>query len=73
MFQSEPTLYTCLNVNEIFAQKKVHVRSLTEINRIWTNSHLFRERTLNHLTNFGEWLNCAVSTYLYGAFVCMLL
>ena len=55
------------------AQNNCHVRSLTDINRIWTNNHLVRQRTLSHLTNFSEWFSCVVSAYLYGAFACMLL
>ena len=72
-YQCESTLYSCLNVNELFAQNNCHVRSLTDINRIWTNNHLVRQRTLSHLTNFSEWFSCVVSAYLYGAFACMLL
>ena len=35
-------------------------------------NHLIRKRTLNHLVKLAEWLSCVVSTYLYGAFDCML-
>ena len=42
-----------------------------------THNHLDRKGSLNHLAKLAKklfkWLNCVVSTYLYGAFDCMLL
>ena len=37
-----------------------------------THNHLVRKRTLNRLANLAKWLSCVESTYLYGAFDCML-
>ena len=37
-----------------------------------THNHLVRKRKLNHLANLAKWLSCVESTYLYGAFDCML-
>ena len=35
--------------------------------------HLVPKRTLNHLAKLAKWLRIVMSTYLYGAFDCMLL
>ena len=43
---------------------------------IRTHNDLARKRTLNHLAKLAlllKWLNCVVSTYLHGAFDCILL
>ena len=42
-------------------------------NRIRTHNRLVRKWTLNHLAKLAKWLSCVVSTYLHGAFDCMLL
>ena len=41
----------------------------------WTriHNHLVHKRTLNHLAKLTKWLSSVVSTYLYGAFDCMVL
>ena len=38
-----------------------------------TRNHGVRKQTLNHLAKLAKWLSCVVSTYLYGAFDCMVL
>ena len=38
-----------------------------------THNHLVCKRTLDHLAQLAKWLTCVVSTYLYGAFGCILL
>ena len=48
-------------------------RNLSDSNVIWTNNQLVCKQTPNHLVKLTKWLNCVVSTYLYGAFDCMLL
>ena len=68
MFQSESTLYICLNVLELPVRW-----SLRDSNGIRTYNHLVRKRTLNRLAKlffFFQWLSCVVSSYLYGAFDC---
>ena len=40
---------------------------------MWDHNHFLRKGTLNHLAKLTKWLSCVVSTYLYGAFDCMLL
>ena len=51
-FQSESTLYICLNVKQLFAWSKREIWSLNGCNRTRTHNHLVHERTLNHL---GRW------------------
>ena len=63
----------CLNVQELLAHSRHHIWSLSDSNEIRTHNHLVCKRTLNHLANLTKWLSCVVSTYLYGAFDCMLL
>ena len=35
-------------------------------NGIQAHNYLVRKRTLNHFSKLAKWLNCVVSTYLYG-------
>ena len=46
-FQSESTLYNCLNVKELLAQNRSEIWSLSDSNR--THNHLVRKRTLDQL------------------------
>ena len=62
----------CMNVRELLAQCRRHVWSSSDSNEIRTHNHLVPKRTLNHLAKLAKWWSCAVSTYLYDAFVCML-
>ena len=72
-FESESTLYSCLNVKELLARRRRHIWRLSDCNGTRTHNHLGRKRTLNHLSKLAKWLSFAVSTYLYGAFDCMFL
>ena len=72
-FESESTLYSCLNVKELLARKRRHIWRLSDRNGTRTNNHLVRKRTLNHLAKLAKWLRFVVSTYLYGAFDSMFL
>ena len=72
-FQSESTLYSCLNVKELLAQNRREMWSLSECNWTRTHNHLVRKRTLNHLDKLAKWLSRVVGTYLYGVFDCMFL
>ena len=38
-----------------------------------THNHLVHKWTINRLAKLAKWLSCFVSTYLYGAFDCMVL
>ena len=51
LFQSESTLYSCLNVKELLAWSRYEIWSLSDCNWIWTQNHLVRKWTLDHLPN----------------------
>ena len=73
VFQSESTLYSCLNVKELLAWNRSDIRRLSDCSGTRTHSHLVRKRTLNHLAKLAKWLSCVVSIYMYRAFDCMFL
>ena len=62
-----------LEVKELLARSRRHIWSLKDSNGIRTHNGLVRKRKLDHLTKLSKWPSCVVSTYLYGAFDCMLL
>ena len=68
-FQSESTLYSCLNLKKLLARNRRDIWDLSDNNGIRTHNHFVRKRTLNHLVKLAKWLSCVVSTYRYGAFV----
>ena len=72
-FQSESSLYICLNVKELLAPSRREIWSLSDCNWTRTHNHLVHKRTLNHLAKLAKWLSSVVSTYLYGAFYWMFL
>ena len=47
MFQSESTLYSCLNVKELLSRNRCDIWSLSDSNGARTHNHLVRKRTLN--------------------------
>ena len=54
-FQSESTLYSCLNVKENFARNRRKIWKLSDCSWSQTHNHLVRQRALNHLAKL--WLN----------------
>ena len=72
-FQSESTLYNCLNVKELLARNRRENWSLSDCNGTRTHNHVVRKWTLNHLAKLAKWLRCVVSTCMYSAFDCMFL
>ena len=70
-FQSESTLYSCLNFKELLAQNRRNIWRLDDCNETPTQNHLLGKQTLNHLAKLSKWLSWVVSNYLYGAFDCM--
>ena len=59
-FQSESTLYSCLNVKELLSRNKCDIWSLSDCNGTGTHNHLVRKRTLNYLAELAKlvkWLN----------------
>ena len=72
-FQSESTLYTCLNVKELLAPNSPKIWRFSECNWTRTHNHLVRKRTLNYSAKMAKLLSWVVSIYLYGALDCMFL
>ena len=59
-FQSESTLYNCLNFKEILARNRSHIWSLSNSNRIRTHNLLVHKQTLSHVpkvVSLAEWLS----------------
>ena len=52
VFQSESTIYSCLNINELLAQSRCEILSLSDCNWTRTHSHLNHKRTLTHLASW---------------------
>ena len=69
--QSESTVYSYLNVKELFALSRCEIWRLRDCNWTRTHNHLVHKQALNHLAKLAKWLSCIVSTYLYGAFGCI--
>ena len=63
----------CLSVKDLLDWSRRHIWKLSDCNEILTKNCLVRRRTLYHLAKPAKWLKCVVSSYLYGAFDCMLL
>ena len=61
-FQSESTLYSCLNVKELLAQNRCDIWSLSDSNEIQTYYHLVCKQTLNHLVKLVKWLSVCLQT-----------
>ena len=68
-----PHSIICLNVKKLLARSRRHIWSLSDSNEIQIHNHLVHKRSLNHLAKLVKWLSCVVSTYLHGAFDCILL
>ena len=59
-FQSESTLYTCLNVKECHARNRRDTWSLSDCNETRTYNHSARKRTINRLAKLA---NCLAKTW----------
>ena len=58
-FQSETTLYNCLNVKELFVRSRRETWNLSDCNWTQTQNHLVSKRTLNHL---AKWMSVQLRT-----------
>ena len=72
VFQSELSFYIPKKVKELLALNKRNIWRLSDYNWIWNHNHLFPKQTLNNFSKLTKWLSWVVSTYLYGAFDCIL-
>ena len=71
-FQSGSTLSSCLNVNELLAQNKHNIWSLSDCNRTRTHNHLICKWTLNHSAkraSLATWLTVCLWTKLLWIWV----
>ena len=59
-FQSQSTLYSCLNVTELLSLNRCDFWSLIDSSEIRTHNHLARKWTLNRLAKLAKWLSCIV-------------
>ena len=57
-FQSESTLYSCLNVNDLLVRNRHDICILSDSNGIRTHSHLVCKRALNHLAKLDNLAKC---------------
>ena len=63
VFQSESTLYSCLNVKKLLAQSRCKIWSLSDCNWTQTQNHLVHKQTLNHLAKLAcVWLSVCLQT-----------
>ena len=53
-FQSESTLYSCLNVKELLARSMREIGNLSDCNWTRTHNHLVHKRTLNPLAKLAK-------------------
>ena len=67
-FQSEFTLYSCLNVKVLLARSMSEIWSLSDCNSTRTHNNLVGKRKLKDLAKLTKWLSYVLSTYLYSAF-----
>ena len=72
-FQSKSALCSCLIVKELFAQRSREIWRWSDCKWTRTQNHWVLKRALNHLAKLTKWLNCVLSSYMYGAFDCIIL
>ena len=72
-FPNEFTFYICLNIKELLKSNRCDIWSLSDCKGTRTQHHLVCKKTLNKLAKLTKCLSWILSTYLYGAFDCMLL
>ena len=58
VFQSESTLYSCWNAEELLALNRCNIGSLSDSKGIWTHNHLAGRQALNHLPELAKWFGC---------------
>ena len=66
-FQSESTLYSCLNVKDLLARSRREIWSSSDCNWTRTHNHLVHKGTLSHLvklaaTILAKWLSVCLWT-----------
>ena len=67
LFQSEFTLYICLNVKKLVPPNRRDIPSLCDCDGTQTNNYLVRKWKLKYLAKWTKGLSWVVNTYLYDA------
>ena len=70
-FQSDSTLYNCLNIKELPPRRRRQIWRWSDCNWTRTQNYFVLKQTLNHLAIVAECLSCVVCTDRYCAFDCM--
>ena len=65
-FNTESTLYSCLNIKELLTGSRQDIWSSSDCNEIRTLNHLVRKRKLSHFAKLAKWLSFVEITYLYN-------
>ena len=70
-FQSESTLYNCMNIKELLARNRYYIWSLSDCSRTRTYNHLVRKWTLNNLVKWpNDWAVLRVLIFTVHLTVC---
>ena len=72
-FRVNPRSVVCVNFKELLVRSRRHSWSLSDSNEVQTHNHIVGKRTRRHIARLAKWVSCVVSTYIYGAFDCMVL
>ena len=65
--------HVCVNFKELLVRSRQHSWSLSDSKEVRTHNHIVGKRTRKHIARLAKWVSCVVSTYIYGAFDCMVL
>ena len=68
-----PHPVVCVNFKELLVRSRQHSWSLSDSKEVRTHNHIVGKRTRKHIARLAKWVSCVVSTYIYGAFDCMVL
>ena len=72
-FRVNPHPVVCVNFKELLVRSRQHSWSLSDSKEVRTHNHIVGKRTRKHIARLAKWVSCVVSTYIYGAFDCMVL
>ena len=65
-FQSDTTVYSCLNVKETLLWSRPKIWSLSDCNWTLALNYLVCKQTFNYLAKLAKWLSSVLSSYLYA-------
>ena len=64
-FQSESTLYNCLNIKELLPWSRCKIWCLSDCNLTQNHNPLVHKWTLSHLAKLAKWLSCVEYLYVW--------